>query len=64
MALGLTQPLAELSTTSVSWGERLPMRWGDDLATFMYQLKHSRSLNLEPQEPVHVCITTDLPLPL
>jgi len=34
MALGLTQPLTEISTTIVSWGKRQPVCRADNLATF------------------------------
>ena len=38
MALGLTQPLTEMSTRNISWGKRRPVRRVDNLITFMYQL--------------------------
>jgi len=38
MALGLTQPLTEMSTRNVSWGQRRPVRRGDNIATFMCRL--------------------------
>jgi len=43
MALGLTQPLTEISTRNISWGLRCPMPRADNLTTFMCQL----SWNLE-----------------
>jgi hypothetical protein len=33
MALGLTQPLTEMSTRNVSWGLRRPVRTAEYLAT-------------------------------
>jgi len=38
MALGLTQPLIEMSTRNISWGYRRPVRRADNLTTFMCQL--------------------------
>jgi hypothetical protein len=38
MALGSTQPLIEMSTRSISWGYRRPVRRADNLATFMCRL--------------------------
>ena len=38
MALGLTQPLTEMSTSNISWGQRQPVRRADNLTTFMCQL--------------------------
>ena len=35
MALGLTQPLTEISTRNISWGLRRPVRWADNLTTFI-----------------------------
>ena len=35
MALGLTQPLREMSTKNISWEERRPLRRADNLTTFM-----------------------------
>ena len=35
MALESTQPLIEMSTRNVSWGERRPVRRADNLTTFM-----------------------------
>ena len=43
MALGLTQPLTEISTRNISWGWRRPVRRADNLTTFMCRL----SWNLE-----------------
>ena len=33
MALGSTQPLIEMSTRSISWGQKRPMRKADNLTT-------------------------------
>ena len=38
MALGLTQPLTEMSTRNSSWGWRRPVRKADNLTTFMCRL--------------------------
>jgi hypothetical protein len=38
MALGLTQPVTEMSTIYVSWGQRRPVRRADNLTTFMGRL--------------------------
>ena len=35
MALGSTQPLTEMSTRSISWGQRRPMRKADILTTIL-----------------------------
>jgi len=46
MALGLTQPLTEISTRDISW--RRPVRWDDNLTFFMcWSSRNSRSLNLQ-----------------
>jgi hypothetical protein len=38
MALGLTQPLTEMGTRNISWGEGRPVRRADNLTTFMCRL--------------------------
>ena len=38
MALGLTQPLTEMSTRNISWGQRWPERRADNTTTFMCRL--------------------------
>jgi hypothetical protein len=38
MALGLTQPLKEMSTRNITWGQRRPGSRADNLTTFMYRL--------------------------
>ena len=38
MALELNQPLTEMSTRNISWGQRRPVRTADNLTTFMCQL--------------------------
>jgi len=43
LALGLTQPLAEISTRNISWWQRWPVRRADKFTTFMCRL----SWNLE-----------------
>jgi hypothetical protein len=37
MALGSTQPLTEMSTRSISWGKRRPVRKADNLTTILCQ---------------------------
>jgi hypothetical protein len=41
VALGSTQPLAEMSTRNPSWGQRRPVRTADNLATFMCRLSRN-----------------------
>jgi len=38
MALGLTQPITEMSTRNISWGLRRPVRRADNLTIFMCRL--------------------------
>ena len=38
MALGLSQPLTEMSTRNISLGQRWPVRRADNLTTFMCRL--------------------------
>ena len=38
MALGLTQPLTEMSTSNISWRQRRPVLTADNLTTIMYWL--------------------------
>ena len=38
MALGLNQPLTEMSTRNISWGYRRPVRRADNLTTFICRL--------------------------
>ena len=38
MALGLTQPLTEINTRNISWGQRRPVCRADKLKTFMCRL--------------------------
>jgi hypothetical protein len=38
MALGLTQPLTEMSTRNISWGYMRPVLRADNLITFMCRL--------------------------
>jgi hypothetical protein len=35
MALGSTQPLTEISTRSISWGQKRPVRKADNLTTIL-----------------------------
>jgi len=38
MALGLTQPLTEMSTRNISWGYGRPVRTADNFSTFVCRL--------------------------
>ena len=51
MALGLTQPLTEMSTRNISWGYRWPVRRADNLTTFMCWLSWNlgTSISWNPQ---------------
>jgi len=51
MALGLTQPLTEMSTRNISWGLRRPVHMVYKLTTYMCWL----SWNLEPTGPIQAC---------
>jgi hypothetical protein len=63
MALGSTQPLTEMSTRNVSWGQRRPVLRADNL--HVPNVLKSGSLNLlEPSGPVQACNGISLPLPL
>jgi hypothetical protein len=54
MAPGLTQPLTEMSTRSISWGWSRPVRTADNL--HVQTVLKSGSLNLlEPSGPVQGC---------
>ena len=67
MALGLTQPLTEMSTRNISWGGlRRPVRKDDNLTTFMCStvLKSGSLSLLEPSGPLQVCNGIALLLPL
>jgi len=65
MALGSTQPLTEMSTRSISWGYRRPVRKADNLPTSCAVVTKSGSLNfLEPSGPLQAGNGTALPLPL
>ena len=63
MALGLTQPLTEMSIRNISWGQKWPVRRADKLTTFHVPIVlKSGSLNLlEPSGPVQACNGIALP---
>jgi hypothetical protein len=67
MALGLTQPLTEMSTRNVSWGGvggRQPVRRRTFPPSCVPIVLKSGSLNLlEPSGPVQACNGIALPLP-
>ena len=62
MALGSTQPLTEMSTRSISWGERRPVLKADNLPPSCAVVMKSGNLNfLEPSGPVQACNGTASP---
>jgi len=62
MALGSTQPLIEISTRSISWGWRRPVRKADNLPPSCAFVTKSGNLNfLEPSGPLQACNGTALP---
>jgi len=64
MVLGSTQPLTEVSTRSISWGQRRPVRKADNLPPSCAVVTKSGKLNfLEPSGPLRACNGTALPLP-
>ena len=66
MTLGSTQPLTEMSTTTISWGVKAAgeYSWQSNHLHVPIVLK-SWSLNLlEPSGPVQACTGIDLPVPL
>jgi len=62
MALGSTQPLTEMSTSSICWGQRRPVRKADNLPPSCAVVTKSGSLNfLEPSGSVQACNGTASP---
>ena len=55
MALGLTHPLAEISTRVISWGEKQPECRTDNLATFMHRLSTNAN-RLDILEPSGIAL--------
>jgi len=54
MALGSTQPPTKMSTRSISWGQRRPVRKADTLPPSCAVVTKSRKLNfVEPSGPVN-----------
>jgi len=65
MALGSTQPLTEMGTKSISWGQRRPVRKADNLPpSCAVVTKSGKLIFLEPSGPVQACNGAALPLPL
>ena len=63
MTVGSTQPLTEMSTRNISWGQRRPVRKADNLSLSCAVVTKSGRLNfLEPSGPVQACKGTALPL--
>jgi len=64
MALEYTQPLTEMSTRTISWGLRRPVRKADNLTTFMCRMSwNPGSFNfLESSGPVQACNGIALPI--
>ena len=57
-----TQSLIEMSTRSISWGQRRPVRRADNLPPSCAVITKSGNLNfLEPSGPVQACNWTVLP---
>ena len=65
VALGLTQPLTEMSTRDISWGVKAIGAWGlQPYHLHATTVLKSGSLNLlEPSGPVQACNGIALPLP-
>jgi len=62
MALGSTQPLTEMNTRSISWGQRRPVCKNDNLPPSCAVVTKSGNLNsLETSGPVQACNGTALP---
>jgi len=62
MAVGSTQPLTEMSTRSISFGQRRPVRKADYLPPSCAVVMKSVNLNfLEPSGALQACNGTDLP---
>src|SRR5215469_9463723 len=65
MALGSTQPLAEMSTRCISWGKGGRCLRLTTLPPSCAVIMKSGNLNfLEPSGPLQACSGTALPLPL
>ena len=65
MALGSTQPLTEMSTRSISWGKRWPVRKADNLPpSWVVVTKSGRLKFLELSGPVQAYNGTAVPLPI
>jgi len=61
MTLGSTQPLTEMSTRSIYWGLRRPVRKADNLPQSCAVVTKSGNLNfLEPSGPDQACNGTAL----
>ena len=59
-----TQPLTEMSTRSISWGYRRPVRKADNLPPSCAVVMKSWTLNfLEPSGPLQACNGIAVPLP-
>jgi len=65
VALGLTQPLTEMSTRNISWGVKTASAWGrQPYHLHVPIVLKSGTLNiLEPSGPVQACNGIALPLP-
>ena len=62
MALGSTQSLTEMSTRSISWGVKRPVRKADNLPSSCAVVMKSGNLNfLEAFTPLRACNGTALP---
>ena len=62
MSLGSTQPLTEMNTRIISWGQRRPVRKTNNLPPSCAIVTKFGNLNfLEPSGPLRACNGTDLP---
>jgi len=62
MALRSTQPLTEMGTMSISWGQRRPVRKADNLPPSCAVVTKCGNLNfLGPSGPVQACNGIALP---
>ena len=65
MVLGSTQPLTDMNTRSISWGQRQPVRKADDQPPTCAVVTKSGNINfVETSGPLWTCNGTALPLHL
>ena len=62
MALSSTQPLTEMSTRNITWGNRRPVRKAHNLPPSCdVVMKSGNLIFLEPSGPLQACNETDIP---